>query len=488
MKKTKLVIALFILSKLLIQCSSNEPVPEVEVDPEPEELKEVKLSIKLPDDYETLNFKDLVIGNEKTLPISIFNEGNLTLEITEVILPEGFSVNLETIKIPPSDFFELDILFKPTEEKKYSGNITFTSNVTEPYNNTILEGLGVNDTFEGDVDFKTQKELIDFIGKGYKNINGTLGIGSPYDGANHPVTDLKLLKSLNSAKRLSVWGAQVTSLEGLENIKGIETIQIALNNNLTSLNGFPKNNSSALINIVQNENLIDIKALAGIEIIDWLRVHRNPKLESLTGLENLKEIKRDLEISGNYVITNLDSFSNLERVGGNISIQENNALYSYCGLVNLMKLGGLEGTFYLPRRNRFNPSWVDELDCERQVPFNEYHGVQTWIDDRYDLDYFKQKGFTKISGEVYINDSDITTLTALSNIEEIEHLYIQRTNLESLEGLDNLRKVKSLYIEYNDKLSNFCSLGSLTIEGSSRIENNLYNPTVTDLANENCKQ
>lgn len=76
----------------------------------------------------------------------------------------------------------------------------------------------------------------------------------------------------------------------------------------------------------------------------------------------------------------------------------------------------------------------------------------------------------------------------MSNIEEIEHLYIQRTNLESLEGLDNLRKVKSLYIEYNDKLSNFCSLGSLTIEGSSRIENNLYNPTVTDLANENCKQ
>lgn len=90
MKKTKLVIALFILSKLLIQCSSNEPVPEVEVDPEPEELKEVKLSIKLPDDYETLNFKDLVIGNEKTLPISIFNEGNLTLEITEVILPKAF--------------------------------------------------------------------------------------------------------------------------------------------------------------------------------------------------------------------------------------------------------------------------------------------------------------------------------------------------------------------------------------------------------------
>lgn len=78
-------------------------------------------------------------------------------------------MNLETIKIPQV-IFELDILFKPTEEKKYSGNITFTSNVTEPYNNTILEGLGVNDTFEGDVDFKTQKELIDFMGKGYKTL------------------------------------------------------------------------------------------------------------------------------------------------------------------------------------------------------------------------------------------------------------------------------------------------------------------------------
>ena len=65
-----------------------------------------------------------------------------------------------------------------------------------------------------------------------------------------------------------------------------------------------------------------------------LSIHNNYSLTSLTGMDGLTSIGRDLSIWSN-TLTNLTALNNLTSIGGNLFIEYNDALTSLTGLNNI---------------------------------------------------------------------------------------------------------------------------------------------------------
>lgn len=487
---------LFLFTLTFFSCggdeSKEEPIEIVEPDPI------IILTVKLEGGIDYVDFGEIVKSNNKSIRVTIANEGDTTLKIDGVSLSEGFSSSWTSTSIAPNVSKDLEITFSPSEEKEYIGNLQFTSNATKNSTHITVKGVGVSDVFEGDVNVLSQEELEDFSSRGYKSINGKLSIGSAF-GTNgyafpYEITDLTPLNTITSVKSLDIIHTTLTSIEGLENIDVTTFIQIAFNKTLKTLKGFPQKRDTGIgLNLNGNEELESINDLLHIKSFAWLRIASNINLENLEGLNNVTEVGGDLSIEGNLRIENLNELTNLKLVGEDLSIRDNQALYSFCGLLPLVTDGEIKGTFYLMNRNRFNPGSI-KFECERLVPLNEYHGVQTWISGDYWLDFFKEKKFTKISGEIYIKGDQIKDLSALNAVEEFNGtVYIEETALTSLEGLNNIKKIKSsINLKNNQMLSNYCALNNLiqtqTTDYTIRTESNLYNPTKTDLINGNCSQ
>lgn len=89
----------------------------------------------------------------------------------------------------------------------------------------------------------------------------------------------------------------------------------------------------------------DLKALAGVEMITGTLYIMYTQLSSLIGLESLKSIGGSLMIVGNTKLKKLSgsALSNLELVGGNILVQDNDALTSV-NLPSLVYAGGIDIT------------------------------------------------------------------------------------------------------------------------------------------------
>ncbi|MFB6265342.1 MAG: hypothetical protein ABEL76_17210, partial [Bradymonadaceae bacterium] len=77
-----------------------------------------------------------------------------------------------------------------------------------------------------------------------------------------------------------------------------------------------------------------------------VNLQRNPKLDSLSGLENLRWVGESLRIEGNEGLEDLQGLDSLERVGGNLRIFAEPPLRSLRGLESLRTI---EGTLTLGR-------------------------------------------------------------------------------------------------------------------------------------------
>ncbi|WP_162288570.1 Ig-like domain-containing protein [Tenacibaculum jejuense] len=497
----KIIFLLFTVS--LLACGGEDAneqnidiiVPDPDSNPDPDPI--AILTIKVENDTDYIDFGNIVNTVSKSFPIEISNEGNATLKIEDIILADGFSIDQKELEIIPSTKKELKITFTPVEERAYTSTIEIISNATSNNSSITLKGTGVSEVFEGDVNLLNQEELEDFVSRGYTSINGELHIGNAF-GTNgyafpYAVNDLTPLKKIKFVKRLDIIHTILTSVEGIEDMEVEGFIQIAFNNELLNLKGFPNiKETGVALNLNGNHKLEDIKDLIHVKSFLWLSIGDNINLVNLEGLNNVTEVEQDLRIQGNLRIENLNELTNLKLVGEDLSISNNQALYSFCGLLPLVTDGEIRGTFYLMNRNRFNPGSI-AFECERLVPSYEYQGVQTRVSGPYWLDFFKEKGFTKISGQLFIDGSRIKDLSAFEKVEEFDgEVYITNTELTSLKGLENLKKIKSIIIKDNPKLSDYCALDNLvktqTTDYYIGTENNLYNPTKENLVNGNCKQ
>ena len=111
-----------------------------------------------------------------------------------------------------------------------------------------------------------------------------------------------------------------------------------------------------------------------------------------------------------------------------------------------------------------------------------------------DIDKFATKGYTKVTGNLTIGQlyqltEEVTTINSLKSLSEIEgDLSIwSNTKLSNLNGLESMKNVGGdLVIWYNSNLIEFCGIKELVssggISGDIKIENNLENPTIDQIA------
>ncbi len=92
-----------------------------------------KEAIALPEVSGSLNFGDVVVGSSQTNKFVINNIGNIDLIIDNIEMPEGFSVSKSGLTIVPGESTDINVTFRPSEIKDYSGLIKLTGNFAAPF-------------------------------------------------------------------------------------------------------------------------------------------------------------------------------------------------------------------------------------------------------------------------------------------------------------------------------------------------------------------
>ena len=75
----------------------------------------------------SLSFADTKVGETVVKDLTIKNTGNITLNVTAITLPAGFTGDWSSGTIAAGGKKEVNVSFKPTEVKAYTGTITVTS-------------------------------------------------------------------------------------------------------------------------------------------------------------------------------------------------------------------------------------------------------------------------------------------------------------------------------------------------------------------------
>lgn len=142
---------------------------------------------------------------------------------------------------------------------------------------------------------------------------------------------------------------------------------------------------------------------------------------------------------------------------------------------------------------------VDELIIRGNEMLNSLSGINLdvienrfWLESRSVVNF---SGITATATSALINISYCDQLTSLSGLEtlvEAGPIYInQNKSLIKLTGLQGLKSVNNLIqITHNNILNDFCELSELLnlggFAGEWNISNNLLNPSLLDIQNENC--
>lgn len=220
-------------------------------------------------------------------------------------------------------------------------------------------------TMEGDVSLRTQEDIDHFGAEGYQKITGILSIVEETD--DYPIIDLSPLENLQSVMTLYVQKtSKLVDLHGLNNLRSSKNggIVITENQSLTSLKGLNSLSEIDNIILIDNPKLEDISLLKRIKNeLDMLYISGNA-LKNLEGVNNIKTVKQDIDISQNLQLTSLKGLENI-RLTQILRIYQNPELEDFCALKGLLKEGTIETKLSIGM-NKKNPK-VDEIineDCD----------------------------------------------------------------------------------------------------------------------------
>jgi len=310
------------------------------------------------------------------------------------------------------------------------------------------------------ISFNNQQDLIDFAESGHTSITGSLDI---YNG----VSDLSPLNCLESVWQLNIRSEDLTSFEGLENLKSVNKLYVVGCHgiqNFQGLNGLEKidelyiNGNDQLINfegLNSLESIYHMVVSSNIELVNFnglesvvitpetsvnssvsseLSVNFNPNLTSISALNNINGYMFELGLSGNPLLTDLGVFENVTRVANII-------IYSCNSLINISCFPNVEETFVL-----------EIADCENLETIN--------------LPSLNRMGILGI-----YNNPNFNSLEGFSALTEIENPYtddgrsIYLSGLFSLTSLDGLEALQTTNhrVDINGiaSLTNLCALSNL---------------------------
>lgn len=256
--------------------------------------------------------------------------------------------------------------------------------------------------FEGNVSFITQEDVNAFVDEKYTDINGYLCIGFTCNTVTReetnkqvkmaPITDISALSTLKSVSGgLGIQNTDLTTLNGLQNVKGtIEACLIRNNNLLENIEGL--NNISEIESVLymdENDVLKNFGGFTSLISVGELDIEDHPQLENIDGLinlatvrivdindnESLKNIKglsglteiNELNIDFNYDLLTLEGLHNLVSVSEYFSVNGNEDLIDFCALQKLVDANGFPIDTTI-NGNAYDPTTQDleNGDCNPQ--------------------------------------------------------------------------------------------------------------------------
>lgn len=177
--------------------------------------------------------------------------------------------------------------------------------------------------YDGTIVLKTQIEIDDFGRNNYTKITGSLSIIG--DANSQKIKDLSPLKSIKFiGSRLSImYNPELNSLKGLNSLEKVgEKIYISGNTNLTNIQDLNKlSEIGNFFYISQNYKLTNLNGIDKISYLSGLYLIDNTELQTLSGLENLIKIEKNLEIKGNVKLRN---FCPIKNALNNHTVNTNN--------------------------------------------------------------------------------------------------------------------------------------------------------------------
>ena len=249
----------------------------------------------------------------------------------------------------------------------------------------------------------------------------------------------------------------------------------------------------------EDDSITDLSPFLQVTSIgERLEIIKNPKLESLHGLENLDTIDNDLFIAFNLKLTDLHGLNHLRGVGGNIGISFNNILSSLDGINQLNTIG--------KNLTLFSNKKLESLDalgslhsigqglqierCDNLIHLNGLEALKflgSTLSISHNAKLTSPSGLdslTGIPGPVSIVDNPaLTSLTGMDQLDSIgSSLRIDRnSSLSDLSGLNNLKKIGTyLQIQNDSMLTSLNGLDNLTSIGGNLLID--FNPLLTDLS------
>lgn len=525
---------------LLSNCSPSEEFGQIQQ----EQIETRILTIDI--EGANLFFGKVVRNIEVTKKITISNQGNSSVNIASISLPDGFSSDWSGGSIIAGSSKEIIITFKPDKIAKFTGSLEITSNANEEVYTSSFSGEGISEVYEGDISFQTDAQIEEFINKGYTAVTGELCIGLCFDRKPFNANDITTLTDLSSIESVEI--LKISHCEALKNLDGIQQISISKqltisncslltnvdeldtigsipsisifsNNSLQNIDGLQNLESAFSIGISKNEQLKNVDGLVKLTESAYLRIFDNTQLENLNGLKNIRKIGKQLYLGGSDILTNIDALENISQIGesiyinnlpqignlnglrnvvdfnGIISINRNRLLSDYCAIQVLLQ-SSRSNTIKL---NRYNPaiSAIRSGICEREVPLNVYD-LDIVIRGQKELDYFLSLAYDTIEGDFTVqsnnNSSESEVINSIAELglkTILGNLELNDLNITSLEGLNSLEYVKGdLIITDNQKLLDFCAITEM-IQNKDGFQNylasgNLLNPSLQDLIDNNC--
>ena len=232
-------------------------------------------------------------------------------------------------------------------------------------------------------------------------------------------------------------------------------VEIEMPRNLLGLQNIKKIHGD--LEISWGDRLTNFEGLHNLEVIDGdliLRWFEN--IKNFEGLTSLKRINGRIDLNWADSLKNFEGLKNIEYIGGNIDISWAN-INSFKGLETLKRIDG-----------DFAVAAADIIpDCQGLNSLVQMNGT---IGSRFPALSFNGFDNLRYVGSVVV-DSPEKKFSDLPKIDSIENLTIRE--VEDLSGLENLEYCPSFYISYSPDLEdlspirNIRKIESLTINGTS---------------------
>ncbi len=215
------------------------------------------------------------------------------------------------------------------------GNVTISESI--PGNITNLNGLAQVTHIDGNLNINNNTALTNLSGlNNLIDINGSLTINN-----NSALINLIGLGSIiRISRHISISSnLNLNSLSGIApTIMSNENFTITNNPSLLSLAGFQDSSIGGNLKISYNDNLQTLGGLENLKNVSGkVTIEQNPELTSLLGLYNLDKIDGWLWISNNDKLTSLSGLDNIDHASIIGLLLSNSSELSYCQVESICK-------------------------------------------------------------------------------------------------------------------------------------------------------